>query len=273
MAQTKKLDKINKEKVDLQEKDVLLTEEEYARKSRQKTKDSMNRVLRVVGLISSFLLIYIGLFDAMFELSYFGLIFDKESHNIIWEILSGNYGRDLVDAAPALGTLIENPIFDDPLRFYSWLPKLMFTIVLILAVIGTIYLAVYNIVDIIAMIKSFLRSGLDVASDLTGTVRDSVREDMEKDKKERRKSVSSLFAKNKDVEDEFTVPGDQVEETPKKENKKPKRRKEKKEDFGGLTSEEMDILLNGGSLEDLNQPEEQLPVEETPVSEKSLFDD
>lgn len=145
--------------IKIDEKEVLLTEEEYAKKSRQKTKDSMNRVLRVVGLVASFLLIYAGLFDPIFELSYFGLLFDGESHNLIWT------------------AMMEFKIHDDPLLFHDWLPKVMFTIVLIAAVIGSIYLLVYNIIDIVNLIKSLFTSTADTTKDLAGTVKDTFIED------------------------------------------------------------------------------------------------
>lgn len=262
--------KTNEKVKQMDEREVLLTEEEYARKSRQRTKEKMNRVLRVVGLVASFLLIYIGLFDSMFELSYFGLLFDKEAHNVIWEILSGYGAPELGELG--YGVLNSSPIFDDPLMFYSWLPKLMFTFVLIAAVVGTVYLAVYNLVDIINMIKGFFRGGVEVTKDLTGTVKETFIAEDEPVKGKQKKI--NLF-KSKEVDDEFTKVGDPVV-TEKTASKKTisKRRKEttSTENYGGLTSEEMDILLNGGSLEDY-QPE---PVIEQPVEvsvEKDLFKD
>lgn len=79
-----------------------------------------------------------------------------------------------------------------------------------------------------------------------------------------------LFKNNKN--DEFTVPGGPITTTKKEEPKKEKRRKEeKKDEFGGLTSEEMDILLNGGSLDDLKK---ETPAEtQQTESVKNLFED
>ena len=233
------------------EKELLLTEDEYSKKVRQRNKEAMNRVLRVVGLIASFILIYAGLFDPLFEMSFFGWMADGiskpaegtlGSHEAIWQAVK-QFG-----------------VFDDPMQFGLWLPKLGITMVVILAVIGTIYLLVYNIVDIIALIKNLYTSTTALTQDFTGTVKDTV--DNEKELNGlRRPKKKDLF---KEVNDEFKLTEEKTEKI-----KKPlfPRRSEKVVDTsetGGLTEAQLDALLSGESLDVISPKKEA-------TDEKDLF--
>ena len=239
--------KVEKDPKEL-ERELLLTEEEYAKKSRQKTKETMNRVLRVVGLVASFILIYAGLFDPIFELSYFGWIAD-------------GIGKTTVHTE-AWAYLKELKVYDDPMQFGAWLPKLGITVVVILAVIGTTYLLVYNVVDIIALVKNMLKSTTDITRDITGTVRDTVQDEQEL-KGLKKMKIKNIFKPASKEDDDF------VEK--KEKTKKITRRKEKVDisETGGLTEEELDRLLSGESLE---EPKVVKTADVEP-GEKDLFND
>lgn len=238
--------KVEKDQKEL-ERELLLTEEEYTRKSRQKTKETMNRVLRVVGLIASFILIYAGLFDPLFELSYFGWMSDGINETTVH-----------TDA----WLFINEKIYDDPMQFGLWLPKLGVTVVVILAVIGTVYLLVYNVVDIIALIKNMLKGTTDITKDLTGTVRDTVQDEKEL-KGLKKMKIKNIFKPTSEEKDDF------VEK--KEKTKKVTRRKEKVDtsETGGLTEEELDRLLSGESLEEPKV----VQTTSVEVGEKDLFND
>ena len=243
--------KVEKDPKEL-ERELLLTEEEYAKKSRQKTKETMNRVLRVVGLVASFILIYAGLFDTLFELSYFGWMADgirgnsEGPHYQIWKAI---YDKSI-------------NIYDDPMQFGVWLPKLGITVVVILAVIGTVYLLVYNVVDIIALVKNMLKGTTGITRDITGTVRDTVQDEQEL-KGLKKMKIKNIFKPASKEDDDF------VEK--KEKTKKITRRKEKVDisETGGLTEEELDRLLSGESLE---EPKVVQTADVEP-GEKDLFND
>lgn len=235
------------------ERELLLTEEEYAKKARQKTKDTMNRVLRVVGLVASFILIYAGLFDPVFELSYFGWMADG--------IMKTTYHKDawtfLGPVREINGVLVGTAIYDDPMQFGLWLPKLGLTIVLIAAVVGTAYLLVYNVVDIIALVKTFMTGTHEITKDLTTTVKDTVLED--KDLKIKKRPKKNLF---EDSENLFS-------DEKSKKSKGTKKKDEPVVEFGGYTEDELDRLLSG---EVIDAPAEngEKTLEEP---EKNLFRD
>lgn len=227
---------------------VLLTEEEYEKIRRKKTKEKINRVLRVCGLIFSFMLVYCGVYDPLFELSYFGFLADKEAHVAAWDFL----GLE--------SDLYKTPIFDDPMQFGTWLPKLMITAVIIIVTVGVIYLVVYNIVDIIGLFRNMYRSGIEITRDLSDTVKDTVSEEVKKERttQNRRKKVDSNL---EDSEDSII-------------KRKPRKKKEvKNAEFDGLSEQDLDILISGGSLDDSTDrlPDlEPSPTDEE-ISTKDLF--
>lgn len=242
------------------ERELLLTEEEYARRIRQKNKETMNRILRVVGLFASFLILYVGIFDPLFELSYFGWIFDKEIFKTAWDTLNRS-------AAGGMG------VYDDPMQFGLWLPQLGVTTILILATIGSVYLLVYNVIDIVGLIKRIFASTHEITKDFASTLRDTAEND--KEFTNRKKKKPSLFTDNENMFKENSnkrlVTSVQepeiIEDKPKK---KPlfQRRKEviSTDETGGLTEEQLDRLLSGETI-DLE------PAKDLEPGEKNLFED
>lgn len=207
MAAPKKVDK--KETKLTEPEKIFLTEEEYEKIRRVKTKEQINRILRICGLIFAFLLLTGGLFDPLFELSYFGFMADKEVHKSAWQYL------------------YESRIFDDGMEFGDWLPKLTITFALIVGAIGVVYLIAYNVIDIINMIKNFFNVGADISKELTSTVKESITSERKKRKK-------------------FLDETDETESILMKE--KPKRKKKQVDELDGFTSDELDRLLSGENI-------------------------
>lgn len=204
----------------------LLTEEEYLKRSRLKTRSKINRVTRVFGFFTMVLLIYVGIFDPLFELSYFGWIFNKDVFRQSWEVMSGNFN------ATGLEALKNAPVFDNyskGIRLWStWLPALGITVILIVCAVFLVYFLTYCIVDFVDMGKSIRESTRGIAYDIGVNFNDA---GINKKKKK-----------------------DTVEEPTEDTKKKPRRRKEKTEvskDLGleEYSSEQLDALLRGESID------------------------
>lgn len=232
-----KTDELNKETQEL-----LLTEEEFARRERAKVKERINRVTRVAGLFAILILVYAGIFDPLFELSFFGWIWDKNAFRDGWAALT------------QLG------ILDDIFQFGSWIAKLGITIILIGVVLLMVYFITYCIVDLIDLIKTFIAAGKDITGDLSGAVKDTI--PTEKQAEDKKKEKKKLF-----------------DEVPDELNKKPKRERKKKEEkpvengtdpLTGLSSEQLDALLRGEHFE---MPQAENNTDNSTDSEgtKSLF--
>lgn len=218
---------------------LLMTEEEFERRKRTRTKENINRILRVLGLIFGAILIYAGILDALFEASYFGFIFTKEEFTFFWEDV---WRSQMSVEIGAIGR-----IFDDPLRFQSpWLVQIAFTIIIVAVVLFSIYVLTYTIIDFVNIIKSFFKYTRIFAREVGINVKQSADAlDVPKPTKKSKKD-KDLFA-GEDVETE-------KQEEKKKVMKKPVRRTESdtfviKDDNGrDYTTEELDLLLQGKPL-------------------------
>lgn len=244
---------------DVKEKDtkeqLLLTEAEFEKRQRAKTREKINRVTRSFGLVAILLLVYVGVFDPLFELSFFGFLFNRSAFTAGWECLS--------DPNMAGGR-----IFDDPMIFGSWLPQIGVTALLILVAVLIVYFLTYTIVDIVDLFRGLIESGRDITRDLSGNVKDTMNV-KPIEKVEKKKPVKkSLFA------------GDDVknDEVPAKEKKerKPRRTESDARDLNGLTGDQLDALLSGKTMEEILKEEEEakntLPVEVESDPLKDLFD-
>ena len=200
--------------------------EEIERERKRNTKERLNTFLRVVGLVTTIMLIVVGLFDVLFELSYFGAIADKFSggseHNAAWSYLSSH---------SEIGC-----IFDDGMAIGIWFPKLVLSLVLAAGVIGVIYLITFSLVDFVEFIKNLIKIGREVTVDNAENVR----------------SLLPRFGNKKPKETEK----DQgiFESTPKKKTTKKPKDTEKNE--YGYTNAELDALLRGEDIEIQKTPEE-----------------
>lgn len=220
-------DNTNKEELNKEAQEVLLTEEEFARKERAKVKERINRVTRVAGLFAIIILVYSGIFDPLFELSFFGWIWDKIQGTTVfkdgWAIM-----RNLT-------------ILDDIFQFGPWIAELGITIILIAVILLMVYFITYCIVDLIDLIKTFIAAGKDITGDLSGTVKDTIIPSADR-KTTEKKEKKTLFS----------------EGIPEELSKKPKRERKKKEEksaenatdpLTGLSSEQLDALLRGEQFE------------------------
>lgn len=229
--------------VEDQKEQVLLTEAEFERKQRLKTKERINRVTRVAGMFAIILFVYLGAFDVLFELSFFGALFTKPEYVAGWEAL-----RDV-------------GAFDDPLWWGSWMGQLGITVILVAIVVLMVYFLTYTIVDIIAMVKQLFNAGRDITRDLSGNVKDTVGNEIKLPKSEKKQPAE----KKKNLFEGDDV--DENEEKLPKEKKTRKRRNDKVDNsFGDLTTDQLDALLSGAPMDEVLKDEE----EETPEV-KPLF--
>lgn len=250
-------------KKDVKQEDILLTEEQYDIIRRRKTKESVNRVLRVLGLFAASLIIYVGVLDPFFEISFFGRIFTKDTYLEYWGTNVNGFGG----LWQKIATSIEDGglgIYDDKLLgFGSFLPKFAITIMIVLTVLGLVYLLTYNIIDLVGLIKGMISSAKGISRDISLNVYDGVSE-IKGDKKPSTKK-KNIF-KGEDV-----TPEEKNNFKKGKTTKQPEKKTVRREDnsnLGGLTPEQLDALLLG---EDIEMPEE--PVTRTDNGEKNIFDE
>lgn len=238
MANIKK-DEVKDSTKDVKEQ-ALLTEAEFEKKQRLKAKERINRVTRVFGVFSILLLSFAGIFEPFFELSYFGRLFTPSEHAYGWAIFSADGVMDnlMVDGEviPVTGRL-----FDDWLHFWNpWLAKLGLTVLFIGAFILLVYFMTYTIVDLVDVVKEFIAAGRDITRDLSGNVKDTMGIPDKDTSNSKKKKKKSLFEEDSDVE-----------KTEPKEKVVKKRRTEKNDGFGDLSSEQLDALLSGKSMEEV----------------------
>ena len=222
---------------------LLMTEEEFELRKRTRTKENINRILRVLGLIFGAILIYAGILDALFEASYFGFVFTKNEFTYFWDDI---WRSQLSVEIGAIGR-----IFDDPLRFQSpWLVQIAFTIIIVAVVLFSIYVLTYTIIDFVNIIKSFFKYTRIFAREVGINVKQSADAlDVPKPSKKPSKKDKALFS-GEDVEAEKQDAKEQA-----KKAKKPARRSEsdmftlKDENGKEYTTEELDLLLQGKPLD------------------------
>ena len=211
---TKKKEDLKKDEVKVEEP-LLLTEEEFARRQRKKTKERVNKVIRLVGLVGTFILFYGAIFDILFELSYFGWMWyamkgvpaETNVHNIVWEQLRANGVYDVTFFGAQA----------------AWLPKLGMTMLLIASIVVVLYLAIYCIIDLIELIRAAVKLGKDLTKDLEATANDG--------------GVS--FKKKEKPESEPFTP-----------TKKPNPRRRKDSSLDDMTDAELDAILRGEKVLD-----------------------
>lgn len=218
--------------------ELLLTEEEYAKKQRLKTKERINRVTRVAGLFAILILVYTGILDPIFELSYFGWIWDKIAKTNVFE--------------DGWAFLRQSTIYDDIFEFGPWIAQLGLTVVLIAVIVLMVYFITYCIVDLVDLVRTFVATGRDTIKDLSGNVKDTMPDELKEKKEKRKKEKKSLFSK------------EEIKEAkPKKE-----RKKRESDNLAGLSESELDALLSGKNLEE-PASEDELNLKDN--EEKTLF--
>lgn len=214
-----------------------LTYEDVEKERKRIARERLNTFLRVVGLVTTVLMIIAGLFDILFELSYFGkfasFVSGKGEHNFIWDQLINEFPGGI-------------KIFDDGIHMGEWFPKTVITLVFTAGVVGVIYLVTFSFVDFVNFIKNMINSSKEIASESAKNVKSS---------------LGGITFKKKKKEEE---PTDDEEESIIKQPKK-KRRNVKNE--YGYSDEELDRLLRGEKIE------AQKELAEAENKTKSLFAD
>lgn len=215
-----------------------LTYEDVERERKRIARERLNTFLRVVGLVTTVLMIVAGLFDILFELSYFGkfasFVSGKGEHAFIWEQLT----REFPGAVK---------IFDDGIHMGEWFPKTVITLVFTAGVVGVVYLVTFSFVDFVEFIKNMIKSSKEIANESAKNVKSSFE--------------GITFRKKKKV-DETDDEEESILNTPPK---KKKRRTTKNE--YGYSDEELDKLLRGEKIE------AQKELEEAENKTKALFTD
>ena len=154
---------------ELNEKDIQLSPEVAAYKlqseerEKQKIKKKINTGLRAIGLVGLFFIAW-QTFDVLFEISWFGRIFNKALYIDTWYTLQ----HAIIDGG--------SPVFDNTLLWGKWLPVTILTGVLIMMVIGLGYVLAFNIRDVIATVKEFFGFGGNVTRELTDELKNVVDE-------------------------------------------------------------------------------------------------
>lgn len=217
-------------KREIEEKDTnqkrYLTYEEIERERKRINKEKLNTFLRVVGLFSTVLLITAGLFDVLFEMSYFGKIANffssSEEHNRIWDIIGNTMTKQLDD-----GTVVTvGKIFDDGIHIGLWFPKTVITMLFAGGIVGMIYLITFSLVDFVEFIQNAI-----------GMTKQGVADNI----KNLKEALPEVKFFNKKTEEE-----------PEETNTAKKTRRRKKIDNKneyGYSDEELDALLRGEKIE------------------------
>lgn len=228
-------------KKDFEEKDTekkYLTYEEVDKERKRINKERLNTFLRVVGLFSTVLLITAGLFDILFEMSYFGkignMISGSKEHNRIWEII----GSTLTDGeGNIVGRIFDNAIFG------IWFPKIVITAIYAAGIVGVVYLVTFSLVDFVEFIKNAIGVTKQGVKDNLNNLKDALPD-------------VKFFGKKTEEE---------PEETPVKKTTKRKKKSDKNE--YGYSDEELDALLRGEKIE------AQKEMSRLENSTKPLFDE
>jgi len=220
---------------------ILLTAEEYAKQERLKRKERINRVTRVAGVFAILLIAFEAILDPLFELTYFGWIWDKIAKTTVftdaWVYFDGS------------------GIFDDRLVMDLWIGKLGITILYVGVVLLLVYFITYCIVDLVELCRTLYKSGKDITKDLFENIKDTVDESDKDGKVDRpnrsKKNKKSLFDKDETA--------DATDGTKKKKEKKSRKKENENEEYSnGLSSNQLDDLLSGKDLNDVINPVESI---------------
>ena len=216
--------KKNENLKDSVESGKFLTYEDVEKERKRIARERLNTFLRVVGLVTTIMMIMAGLFDIMFELSYFGkfasFVSGKGEHAFIWNQLISEFPGGV-------------KIFDDGLHMGEWFPKTVITLVFAAGVVGVVYLVTFSFVDFVDFIRNLIKSGKEMASEGANNVKSSL-------------SGINFRKKKTDEEDDE----ESIMTTPKK-----KRRRTTKNEYG-YSDEELDKLLRGEKIEAQKEAEE-----------------
>ena len=220
-----------------------MTQDELKKLNSYKTRDIVNQVLRIFGLAAA--------------LFVFVLTFDIFSEGTIWGVFSGrcmHYWKTLIDA-DCLRILWEIFRNDTGIAVFGCI---IMTIIHLAICIGIAYLLAFSIRDIYGFFKKIFMSPIKLVKGVGETAKDSVTPELSE-------TTKSLFEKK--TEEKAAVRGRRKEATKtaevikpsktveakktetKVESKTEVKKEEPKEE--GFTSEELDRMLKGETLEEI----------------------
>lgn len=256
-------------------KDVVIKEDDkeiVIPKYKQKT--MLDHFMILLGVITA-VLIFLVVFDILYEVSFFGWLFSRDEWNKAAALMTGNFSAngDIWNTMlppgengtfPPLDP--SNPIYDDSLDLKGfWMPTVLYTIFFIVSVVGVVWLITYYVRDYVEVFRGLIRGIVEIKKGVTGSVKDAF-SDFEKVEIKTKKSHiiegsdSSFIAqvdkkpKKKKVEDKEEKVNQPIEgrevkrgrgRPPKKQDDAPKAEKpvKEKEEVDSYSSDELDYLL------------------------------
>ena len=208
----------NKDKKREEEKNRIGTFQEFKDEQRKGFKEGIDRFTRVAGIGAILFLVFAGIFEPLFEISFFGRLFTPEKYKLFWG--TDGMGTD--------GFIKRSGIFEDWANLGTWLPKIGVTLIYLAVIIAAVAFITYVLVDITTLFKSFGKSMKDNTVGLYENVKVTYQAENEpKTKKEKKKEKKVEEIEKKEIADED--PFAKYEQKPEEKKAKPKKEKEVKE--------------------------------------------
>lgn len=272
----KEKDVNEKEKAVSIQQQTMMTQEEYDKLTRNRRRERIYRIARIVGIATIMLLIYVGLIDLLFELSFFGAIFSGTRQQYIagWNAIIA-IGRGDIEIAGTDYTISSGvgKLFDDVLEIGggavgaeaykgAWLAQIGVTAILITIVVFSVYILTYSVMDIVQFFKNFGKTAKSIKDDLFKNVKEGLEKAGVKSGEKKPKKKLDLSNVNEKTKESIE---------PEKKEKQAKRRKAQQSqdnELAGYTPEQIDAMLRGEEIPLVDVK----PIDEVPSNEtKSLF--
>lgn len=260
-----------------------MTSDEYDALQRERAKDVMNKILRIFGVCAMLFVIVLAVGCFLYPYSIFNLFgegdkfwdcwshiqFHLEENDIniintnlyggadhyIAEVMGNGTKWGWANIADMMQVAFQGT--SAKLNFLvlgSWSVVLVATVGIIMVLIFAAYITIYNIKDLIQVIRHFGKQGVNVISDIAATTVESIETGMKDETKEKSVSkdivIPTVKAGEKDLfsDDDAPSPVSPIE---KKVNEvlPPEPTKRRTEAKSELSSEDLDKLLSGESLD------------------------
>lgn len=212
-----------------------MTQDELKRLQSYKTREVVNQVLRVFGLLTSMFI--------------FVLTFDIFAEGAIWGVFSGKCG-DFWNTMIDFGYVnILWAIFNPTREAVMVLGCILMSIIHIALCIAIIYLLAFSIRDIYGFIKKLLASPIKLVKDVGGAAKESISTEVtDKNGKnllfpEKKTEKKTITRKRKTVVESAPIEMGQSIEIPEVSE-------------SAFSNEELDRMLKGESLEDIRKSQE-----------------
>lgn len=253
-----------------------MTSDEFNALQRERTKDVLNKILRVFGVAALLFVVVLAIGAFLYPYSLLNLFGEGDKfwdcwNHIQYHLPAGDIMIIYDDPAEALNHIDSNGACgwtsitemmrvafragtSGKLNFLvlgTWSIILVATIGLIAVIIFAAYITAYNIKDLILVIRHFGRQGVAVISDVALTAAESVEEGT-KDKNKSKKQVKKAPAKKKTMEKNLFSEDEPSNVDNIKENKKETadevKPEERRKEEGEISPEDLDRLLLGEDI-------------------------